>query len=118
MILPIRTDSPLRSTPWMNWAILLVMLGVGIAEGLTDQFQHATWVTHFQLSGRVPFLPTFITYAFVHGGWLPPLGKKLALFIFWDKINEPLGAGGGFFFFTSGGGAAGGGFFFVGSARA
>ncbi len=110
MILPIRTDSPLRSTPWMNWAILLVMLGVGIAEGLTDQFQHATWVTHFQLSGRVPFLPTFITYAFVHGGWLLLLENMLALYIFRNNINDRLGPAGYLAFYMSGAVIAGVGF--------
>ena len=32
MILPIRTDSPLRSTPWMNWALLAITFGMGVAE--------------------------------------------------------------------------------------
>ena len=27
----------------MNWVLLLVTLGMGVAEGFTDQFRAATW---------------------------------------------------------------------------
>ena len=31
-MIPIRTDSPLRSTPWMNWVLIAVNVGVFVAE--------------------------------------------------------------------------------------
>src|SRR5258708_678384 len=110
MILPIRTDSPLRSTPWMNWVLLLVTVGMGVAEGFTDQFRAATWSTHLQLSGRVPFLPTFLSYAFIHAGWLHLLENMLALYIFGNNINDRLGPVGYLAFYIAGTVFAGVGF--------
>src|SRR5437899_47954 len=92
MILPIRTDSPLRSKPWMNWGLLTVTLAMGLAESFTDQFRSPTWVPRYmELSSRVPTLYTFLTYAFVHAGWPHLLANMLALYIFGNNINDRLG---------------------------
>src|SRR5215471_4282383 len=108
MILPIRTDSPLRSKPWMNWAILGVTLAMGVVEAFSDQFHAPTWVPRYmELSSRVPTLHTFITYAFVHVGWLHLLSNMLPLFIFGNNINDRLGHIGYLAFYLAGAAFAG-----------
>ena len=110
MIVPIRTDSPLRTRPWMNWAIIAVTLVVAIIEAATDQFRNPKWIDHFQLSGRVPQLGTFITYAFIHAGWFHVLENMLALYIFGNNINDRLGHAGYLAFYLAGAVFAGIGF--------
>src|SRR5437763_2357253 len=110
MIFPIRTDSPLRGRPWMNWALLGVTIGVGVLEASTDQFRAPTWVAHAELSSKVPSVPTFITYAFVHAGWLHLLENMLALYIFGNNINDRLGHVGYLAFYLAGAIVAGIGF--------
>jgi membrane associated rhomboid family serine protease len=110
MIIPIRTDSPLRSKPWMNWAIIAFTLAVAIVEASTDQFRNPKWIDHFQLSGRVPQVGTFITYAFIHAGWFHVLENMLALFIFGNNINDRLGHAGYLAFYLAGAVFAGIGF--------
>src|SRR5690349_16414525 len=114
MIVPIRTDSPLRSRPWMNWALIAVTLIVGIAEAFTDQFRAPTWVggEHFplELRSRVPALYMFVTYAFVHAGWLHLLANMLALYIFGNNVNDRLGHVGYLAFYLAGAIFAGVGF--------
>src|SRR5204863_7360118 len=85
-----------------NWALLLVTLGVGVAEGLTNQFRAGTWIGNFQLSSRVPHLTTFFTYAFIHAGWIHLLENMLALYIFGNNINDRLGPAGYLAFYLAG----------------
>ncbi len=110
MILPIRTDSPLRGKPWMNWALLGITLAVGFAQALTDQYRLPTWTNFLELSGRVPHLGNFITYAFVHTGWLHLFENLLALYIFGNNINDRLGHAGYLAFYLAGAIVAGIGF--------
>src|SRR5947209_7217175 len=110
MIFPIRTDSPLRGRPWMNWALLGVTIGVGVLEASTDQFRAPTWVAHAELSSKVPSLPTFLGYAFIHAGWLHVLENMLALYIFGNNINDRLGHVGYLAFYLAGAIFAGVGF--------
>jgi membrane associated rhomboid family serine protease/uncharacterized protein YcgL (UPF0745 family) len=102
MILPIHTDSPLRGRPWMNWGLLALLLGFGIAESFTDQFQNPTWSHRFYLSSRVPVLTTFLSYAVIHTGWIHLLTNGLALHIFGNNVNDRLGHLGYLFFVLAG----------------
>jgi membrane associated rhomboid family serine protease/uncharacterized protein YcgL (UPF0745 family) len=102
MILPIHTDSPLRGRPWMNWALLAVLLGFGVVESFTGQFQNPTWINKYQLSSRVPELASFLSYAAVHAGWIHLLTNGLALYIFGNNVNDRLGHLGYIFFVLAG----------------
>lgn len=110
MIIPIRTDSPLRARPWMNWALIAVTFFIGVAEAYSNQFRSPTWVNHLQLSGRVPVLWTFITHAFIHVGWLHLMANLLALYVFGNNVNDRLGPLGYLAFYLSGAIFAGVGF--------
>ena len=96
MILPIRTDSPLRTTPWTNWAILLANIAVFFCE-----LANRNLVNHYALSARDPHLLHFFTYAFLHGSpeghwggwaaWAHLAVNMLALYIFGNNVNDRLG---------------------------
>src|SRR5437660_6507989 len=110
MILPIRTDSPLRGRPWMNWALLVANIAIGLTESFTRQFDHPTWVNWFELDSRVPQVRHFITYAFVHASWWHLIGNMIALYIFGNNVNDRMGHLGYLAFYLSGAVFAGTGF--------
>lgn len=110
MIVPVRTDSPLRSRPWMNWGIIAVTILTCAYEAFTDQFREPTWINRLQLNPRVPELWTFATYAFIHAGWLHLLENVVALYIFGNNINDRLGNVGYLAFYLAGAIVAGMGF--------
>src|SRR3954447_12462064 len=86
MLFPIRTDSPLRSTPYMNWAIVAANVEAFVVQqavpGLED---------HFALYSHDPWWPAFITYAFLHGGVGHILSNMVFLYIFGNNINDKMG---------------------------
>ena len=86
MLFPIRTDSPLRSTPYMNWAIIAANV---IAFGVQQVVPAAD--DRFALYAHDPWWPAFITYAFLHGGVGHILGNMLFLYIFGNNVNDKMG---------------------------
>src|SRR5580692_3402980 len=117
MIIPIRTDSRLRNTPYMNWALIAVNVLVFCF------FQHAVntrghWslnmqainpqITYrYELSPDFPAVKTFITYAFMHANVMHLAGNMLFLYIFGNNVNDKLGHLGYLAFYLAGGVAAG-----------
>jgi len=85
MFLPIRTDSRLRSTPYMNWAIIAANLLVFAAQRLTNI--EDKWV----LDANDPKLYNFITYAFLHADVWHIGGNMLFLYIFGNNVNDKMG---------------------------
>ncbi len=112
MIFPIRTDSPLRTTPWTNWAILLANVAVFFCE-----LANRKLVANYGLSARDPSLLRFFSYAFVHGNpegalggwdsWAHLAVNMLALYIFGNNVNDRLGHLGYLAFYLSGAVAGG-----------
>jgi membrane associated rhomboid family serine protease len=102
MIIPLRTDSPLRTTPYMNWAIIAANVIVFL---MTLSNPHAT--DPYALSARSPQLFQFFTYQFLHGGWLHLIGNMLFLYIFGNNVNDRLGNVGYLALYLAGGVFAG-----------
>lgn len=102
MILPIRTDSPLRSTPWMNWMLILANALVFFMEMLYPDIR-----MRYVLSPRDPHLTHYFTYAFLHEGWAHIIGNMLFLYIFGNNVNDKLGNLGYLAFYLAGGVFAG-----------
>ena len=86
MLFPIRTDSPLRSTPYMNWAIIAAnVLAFAVQEtlpGIEDRFA---------LYAHDPWWPAFVSYAFLHSGFGHILSNMLFLYIFGNNVNDKMG---------------------------
>lgn len=102
MILPLRTDSPLRSTPWMNWLLILANVLVFLLEMLYPAIRN-----EYVLSPRDPHLLNYFTYAFLHAGWAHIIGNMLFLYIFGNNVNDKLGNLGYLAFYLAGGVFAG-----------
>ena len=86
MFFPIRTDSPLRHTPYMNWALIaanvLVFLAQQAAPSLTPRFG---------LYSQDPDWPAFVSYAFLHGDFRHILFNMVFLYIFGNNVNDKMG---------------------------
>jgi membrane associated rhomboid family serine protease len=87
MIIPIRTDTPLRRTPYMNWGII----AVNVVIFFYTQYFNPASVFHFELDPRHPQVYEFVTYAFLHEGWMHIAGNMLFLYIFGNNVNDKLG---------------------------
>jgi membrane associated rhomboid family serine protease len=97
MIVPIRTDSPLRTMPWMNWAIILANIVVFMV-----QQRHPSLDQVLVLSPRDPHLAGYLSYAFLHAHLPHLVGNMLFLFLFGNNVNDRLGSIGYLAFYLSG----------------
>ena len=86
MIFPIRTDSPLRSTPYMNWAIIVANVAAFVVQQASPTFDD-----RFALYPHDPWLPAFLSYAFLHGNAMHIIGNMLFLYIFGNNVNDKMG---------------------------
>ena len=106
MFLPVRNDSPLRITPYMNWLLIaanvVIFIAQGVNPGLTGRY--ALYASH-------PTLPAFFTYQFLHspapGLPLHLIFNMLFLFIFGNNVNDKMGHFGYLGFYLAGGVFAG-----------
>jgi membrane associated rhomboid family serine protease len=85
MIIPIRTDSRLRTTPYMNWLLIAANVIVfalqkplHLVEMWTLYPQNAHWWN-------------YITYAFLHHDIWHIGGNMLFLYIFGNNVNDKMG---------------------------
>jgi membrane associated rhomboid family serine protease len=113
MFIPIRTDCPLRRTPWVNYALILVNILVFLAQ-LTDLHNPNGWFRFLELNPAEPHLYQYFTYAFLHAGFLHIIGNMLFLYIFGNNVNDKMGNGGYLAFYLAGGVFAGIGYVLTG----
>jgi membrane associated rhomboid family serine protease len=97
MLFPWRTDSPLHSTPWMNWLLILVNVVVFGIEKINPNIN-----ARYMLSPRTPELAAFFTYAFLHANIGHLLGNMLFLYIFGNNVNDKMGNLGYLAFYLAG----------------
>src|SRR5690349_5453445 len=102
MFFPLRTDSPLRTTPWMNWGLIVANVLVFLLEQRFPSLAR-TW----HLNPRSPSLPSYFTYAFLHADALHLAGNMLFLYIFGNNVNDKMGHIGYLGFYLAGGVFAG-----------
>ncbi|MFA5864414.1 MAG: rhomboid family intramembrane serine protease [Phycisphaerae bacterium] len=88
IFLPIKTDSPLRRTPVVNYAIIAANILIFIG---TQYYWTEDQVRPFLLDGAAPKLYQFVSYAFLHANWTHLIGNMLFLYIFGNSLNDKLG---------------------------
>lgn len=98
-MIPLRTDSPLRGTPWMNWAIIAVNILVFLLEQIVYKGSRSSYA----LSARDPHLWQYFTYQFEHSGGMHIAGNMLFLYIFGNNVNDRMGNWGYLAFYLAGG---------------
>jgi membrane associated rhomboid family serine protease len=101
MFLPIRTDSPLRSTPWMNWAIIFANFVCFVIQRRLHLEQSLS------LDPGNPELVHYFSYAFLHRDWMHLIFNMLFLYIFGNNVNDKMGNVGYLGFYLAGGVFAG-----------
>src|SRR5690242_13116439 len=104
MFFPIRTDSPLRRTPWMNWLLIAANILVYIAQSHGGR---RGWDRAYYLNPADLSILGYFTYQFMHGSWAHVLGNMLFLYIFGNNVNDKMGSFGYLAFYLAGGVAAG-----------
>lgn len=88
MFLPIKTDSPLRGVPWMNWLLIAINILVFVVQ---SQVHSYTGMRGWYLNAQRPQLYQFFTYAFLHADIWHIAGNMLFLYIFGNSICDRLG---------------------------
>src|SRR6476659_10545192 len=104
MFIPIRNDSPLRRTPYMNWALMAANV---LMFAVQQQPSWAQRINSLALDPRSPELYQFFTYQFLHGDVWHIVGNMLFLYIFGNNVNDKMGHLGYVAFYLSGGIIAG-----------
>ncbi len=101
-MIPLHTDSPLRSTPYMNWLLIAANVVVFCIQGVNKDF-----TAHYALYPSHPTLAAFFTYAFLHdtSSKLPLhlIFNMLFLYIFGNNVNDKMGHLGYLAFYLAGG---------------
>lgn len=121
MLFPIRTDSPIKRTPWVNYALIAVNVLIFLAsynlhaqaqraEGVADPI--ASWVRPCLLDGAEPRLYQFFTYQFLHAGVMHLVGNMIFLWVFGNSVNAKMGHLPYLLFYLGGGVFAGAGYCF------
>ncbi len=104
MLLPIRTNIDPRRTPYMNYALIAANVVIFAMtynfSGSQDSLRQ--WAQPFMLTPAYPSLWQFITYAFLHGGFLHIFGNMYFLYMFGNNVNDRLGNVGYLGFYLAG----------------
>ena len=88
MLLPIRTNMPLLSTPVVNYLLLVANISIFLS---TRHGLESGALNSYVLQADYPLLHQFLTHAFLHAGWLHLGGNMLFLYIFGNNVNDRLG---------------------------
>ncbi|MGA2916512.1 MAG: rhomboid family intramembrane serine protease [Sedimentisphaerales bacterium] len=104
MLLPIRTNIEPQRTPYMNYALITANV---VIFAMTYNFSGGSselrpWAQSYMLTPAYPFLWQFITYAFLHGGFLHIFGNMYFLYMFGNNVNDRLGNVGYLGFYLAG----------------
>ncbi len=111
MLLPIGTNIKPWRVPYANYALILanvffflitysphysIVGGARVPEALR------AWADAFMLTPAHPALWQFVTYAFLHGGFMHILGNMFFLYLFGNNVNDKLGNLGYLCFYLAG----------------
>ena len=111
MLLPIRTSIKPRRTPYANYALV----AVNVVIFLLSYFPHVEsyggeveylrrWASQYVLDPRPGhlFLWQFVSYAFLHAGFMHIVGNMFFLYLFGNNVNDKLGHIGYLSFYLAG----------------
>ncbi len=107
MFIPIGTDNPLKHRPLVNYALIIIncvifFFTMRFAAGQGTPQQQKLF-HELMLVPTDPRLFQYITYAFLHGGWMHLIGNMLFLYIFGNNVNDKLGNLGYLLLYLAGG---------------
>lgn len=109
IILPYRTSIYPRKTPYMNYGLIVVNVLIFLLTyhphtnqltGLQEVLR--PWAQQFELFSDRPYLWQFVSYAFLHGGFMHIIGNMFFLYLFGNNVNDKLGNIGYLCFYLAG----------------
>jgi len=110
MLLPIRTSIKPRRTPYANYALVAVNVAIFLLSffpveslgGEREYIRH--WADQFVLDPRPGhlYLWQFVSYAFLHAGFMHIAGNMFFLYLFGNNVNDKLGHIGYLAFYLAG----------------
>jgi len=113
LLFPIHTDSPVRRTPYLNYALIAANVAIFFALDLFGQWTGG-WGRPLKMPLMLwpsePELHQFVTYQFLHGSHWHLLGNMVFLWIFGNSVNAKMGNLAYLFFYVAAGVFAGIGF--------
>lgn len=104
IFLPIRTDRRLERPPWVNYILIAANVAVFLLLHQRTQMQ---MVQDYLLLPTAPRLHQFLSYQFLHEGWMHLLGNMLFLFLFGNSVEDRIGKVAYLAFYLAGGVVAG-----------
>ena len=136
MFFPIRTDRRLTRIPWVNYGLialnviifLFTFSDIDLANQILGELYRLTaqgvpqsdprilalnarleqiGVLDYFLEPRPPQLHQYISYQFLHAGWMHLIGNMVFLYVFGSSVEDRLGHIGYGFFYLAGGVLAG-----------
>ena len=111
IILPIRTSILPRRTPYCNYVLMAVNVliflvtyspRVVVMNGQPFHEPLRSWAELFMLTPARPHLWQFVSYAFLHGGYMHIVGNMFFLYLFGNNVNDKLGSVGYLCFYLGG----------------
>jgi membrane associated rhomboid family serine protease len=96
MLIPIRTESPIHRTPWVNYALITVNVVLFIVFDMYQDPRLSPQLGRIKMDLLVlhpswPHLHQFVTYQFFHGDLGHLLGNMLFLWVFGNSVNAKMG---------------------------
>lgn len=114
IFIPIRTDTPLRRTPRVNYGLIALNVLAYVALDLLGSSPGASGLGDWKRLGLLDpqnlKVYQFFTYQFLHGDILHLLGNMLFLWVFGNSVNGKMGNVAYLFFYLACGVFAGVGF--------
>jgi membrane associated rhomboid family serine protease len=105
-MIPIRTDAPLRTTPYVNWAIIAVNVVVFLGQTAATRGE-SHFFDHLVLDPFRPRLYQYFTSMFMHASLLHIGSNMLFLYIFGNSVCDKMRGGNYLLFYLAGGVFAG-----------
>jgi len=109
MLLPIRTSIRPYRTPYANYGLIVVNAVIFLLTYMhrVNSFTGAEavlrpWAEQFMLTPIRPYLWQFVSYAFLHGGFLHIFFNMYFLYLFGNSVNDKLGSVGYLCFYLAG----------------
>lgn len=108
-MIPIRDQIPTRSTPVVNYLLILINVVVFLLMWLAGSgqealvYQFALIPANFMANLNAANITDIFTSMFMHGGWAHLGGNMLYLWIFGDNVEDRLGRLGYLLFYLVGG---------------
>lgn len=91
LLLPYRTDAPIRRTPTVNYVLIGLNVAVFIVQKMMGEARADEFFKPYMLWPAAPRVVQFISYQFLHGDILHLAGNMLFLWVFGNSVNSKMG---------------------------